>query len=134
MGIDSFRKPAGAHVAPLLAPKHRQDPRKDNHFDKFGTTKCQIGRGKCPPQGKCLQTMGIYFGNLPKLQKLRTVALFLELGDYGVRILRLGNQLLVCDEALLVQVRKVRVERLHAELGASLQVGLDHVRLVVADA
>ena len=60
MGIDSFRKTAEAHVVPPLAPKHRQNPQKDNHFDKFGTTKCQIGKGKCPPQGKCLQTMGIY--------------------------------------------------------------------------
>lgn len=59
------------------APRHRQNPQKDNHFDKFGTTKCQIGKGKCPPQGKCLQTMGIYLGGSPLLDSSVRKALFL---------------------------------------------------------
>ena len=53
MGIDSFRKTTDAHAVIPFTPKHRQNPLKDNHFDKFGKTKCQIGKGKCPPQGKC---------------------------------------------------------------------------------
>ncbi|MBQ6141468.1 MAG: hypothetical protein IJI54_09295, partial [Kiritimatiellae bacterium] len=71
MGIDSFRKTAEAHVATPLAPKHRQNPQKDNHFDKFGTTKCQISKGKCPHQGKCLQTMGIYLVLSPFSSSIR---------------------------------------------------------------
>ena len=56
-----------------------------------------------------------------------------ELLDHAVGILRLRDKFLVRDITVPVMVEKTRVERHHTELGARLKIGLDHVRLVVAD-
>ena len=81
MGNES-NKGGGREYGQLLVPRNKRSPmpwgsivrklgfitfqaRFDTHFDKFGRSKCPIGKGKCPQGSQRPGTMGIYFDSRP---------------------------------------------------------------------
>ena len=50
---DLMTRKFGVEFADLFNIRRIPANDKDNYFDKFGKTKCQIGKGKCPPKVKC---------------------------------------------------------------------------------